>query len=189
MMKVGAAVLAAGAGLRYVASGGTNHKLLESWRGRAVVRWALEHALEADLARTWVVTGAVELNDVIPAGIEVLVNPRWAEGQATSLQVAIDAARLAGLDAVVIGLGDQPMIPPATWRLIANAKGSIAVATYDGQRRNPVRLGREVWELLPAVGDEGARSVMRNHPDLVTEIPCDGEPTDIDTVEDLTRWD
>ena len=182
-------MLAAGAGLRYIASGGTNHKLLEPWRGRAVVRWALDHALEANLARTSVVTGAVDLFDVIPAGVEVLVNPHWARGQATSLLVAIDAARLADLDAVVIGLGDQPMILSETWRLIANAKGPIAVATYNGQRRNPVRLGREVWDLLPTVGDEGARQVMRDYPDLVTEIPCDGVPTDIDTVDDLARWD
>ena len=187
-MKVGAAVLAAGAGLRYVASGGTNNKLLASWRGRPVVHWALEHALEADFERMWVVTGAVALDDVLPPGVEVLVNPRWAEGQATSLQVAIGAARLAGLDAVVIGLGDQPMILASTWRLVANANGPIAVATYDGQRRNPVRLAREAWDLLPAVGDEGARSVMRTRPELVTEIACDGEPMDIDTVEDLTRW-
>ena len=80
------------------------------------------------------------------------------------------------------------MILPETWQLIASAEGPITVATYNGQRRNPVRLGREVWDLLPTVGDEGARTVMREYPELVTEIACGGDPTDIDTVQDLARW-
>jgi hypothetical protein len=93
-------VLAAGAGRRFH---GPDHKLLAPWRGRPVVGWALEHAAAASLDRTWVVTGAVDLvaAGVVPPGVEVLFNDKWQQGQATSLNLAISAAELAGLDAVV----------------------------------------------------------------------------------------
>ena len=136
----------------------------------------------------WVVCGAADLSALLPTGSSVIENPRWAEGQATSLQSAIDAARLAGLDAVVVGLGDQPLITAESWRRVAASDAPIAVATYDGKRRNPVRLSASVWEMLPTSGDQGARVVFENRPDLVREVPCEGEPVDIDTREDLYKW-
>ncbi len=181
-----AVVLAAGAGSRFQ---GDSHKLLAEFRGRPVVSWALEHARAAGLDRTWVVTGAVDLAQagVVPPGIEMLVNTRWAEGQATSLQVAVAAAsRLVAVDSLVIGLGDQPLVEPSAWRAVAASSGRpIATATYGGRRANPVRIDRECWPLLPGDGDAGARVLMRQRPDLVMEVACESDPTDIDTVEDL----
>jgi molybdenum cofactor cytidylyltransferase len=184
---VGAVVLAAGAGRRFASPDGT-HKLLALWHDRPIVAWAVEAALDAGLERTWVVAGAVPLDGVLPAGVEILDNPEWAQGQATSLQVGVTAARQAGLDAIAVGLGDQPGIPAAAWRAVAAAGGPIVVATYEGRRRNPVRLASEVWDQLPVSGDEGARVLVRRHPQLVSEVACLGHPADIDTLEDLARW-
>jgi CTP:molybdopterin cytidylyltransferase MocA len=121
--------------------------------------------------------------------VEVLVNERWADGQATSLQLAISAAEVAGLDAVVVGLGDQPLVPPSAWQAVAASQvRPIAVATYGGRRGNPVRLARAVWDLVPAEGDEGARRLIREQPQLVTAVACEGHNLDIDTVEELGAW-
>jgi CTP:molybdopterin cytidylyltransferase MocA len=178
-------VLAAGGASRF---GGAEHKLLASFRGRPLVTWAVESALAAGLDETIVVAGAIDLGGVLPESVTVIENARWAEGQATSLQVGVNWARDAGFDAVVIGLGDQPLVPPEAWRAVAASPSPIAIASFGGQRRPPTRLAATVWSLLPLDGDEGARAAMAGNPELVVAVACPGQPVDIDTVEDLTRW-
>jgi CTP:molybdopterin cytidylyltransferase MocA len=156
-----------------------------------VIERALLHAIAAAIGPVIVITGAAP--DVVPIDrssgeVTVCHNPRWAEGQMTSLRAGLDAAAELGCRAVVVGLADQPFITPAAWRTVAATDAPIAVATYDGRRGNPVRLDSAVWALLPPDGDEGARSLMRVRPDLVREVPCSGSPADIDTEEDLRRW-
>jgi CTP:molybdopterin cytidylyltransferase MocA len=186
--RVAAVVLAAGGGTRF---SGDAHKLRTVVRGKPVVTWAVESAVAAQLDGALVVTGAVDLDDLLPTGSAVAVvrNERWADGQATSLHCAIAWADERGYDAVVVGLADQPFVPADAWRAVAAVDDSpIAVATYGGRRRNPVKLHRDVWPLLPASGDEGARRVIAGNPDLVREVACDGDPADVDTVEDLEAW-
>lgn len=189
-----AVLLAAGAGSRFR---GPTHKLLAPLGDGTVVGAAVRHAVQAGIGPVVVVAGAVELGEVVadeiarhpdPPDVATIDHAGWADGQATSLRVAIDHAARLGADAVVVGLGDQPWVDPDAWRAVAGSDAPIAVATYDGRRRNPVRLHRSVWHLLPTDGDEGARTVLRMRPDLVEEVPCPGSPADIDTEEDLPPW-
>ena len=179
-MSIAAIVLAAGGSVRFR----DGAKLAALFRGRPLVSWAVEAALEAALDETIVVTGAAELT--LPAGVEVVRNDEWADGLASSLARAIAACD--DHDAIVVALGDMPFVTPQAWRSVALSPAPIAVATYEGRRSHPVRLAREVWPLLPRSGDEGARELMRRRPDLVQEVPCFGRPVDIDTVEDLGEW-
>ena len=178
-------LLGAGSGSRF--AGGT-HKLLTPYRGRPLVVHALEAMLGAGFEHNLIVTGAVDLAGVIPGdsrGLGVLSNPRWSEGQAGSLRVATRWAAEHGFDALVVGLGDQPGIPASAWRAVGAVRSPIVVAEYRVPGRNPVKLSREVWDLLPERGDFGARHLIRQRPDLVARVPCEGHPFDIDTVEDL----
>lgn len=182
-------VLAAGSGSRFA---GPTPKLMAPLHGRPLVLHAIEHAAGAGLAEVLVVTGAVDLSTLeLPPGVRLVANPRHAEGQSTSLVAGLDAAEAAGHDAVVVGLGDQPFVPPRAWHAVASATSTpIAVATYDGRRRNPVRIAAEVWgDVRRCVhGDEGARQLFTLWPDRVAEVGCAGSAEDIDTTEDLSQW-
>lgn len=152
---------------------------------------AAQAALDAGcFASVLVVAGAVSLNGFVPEGVVLVDNPLWASGQASSLLAGIAAARAAGAQAVVVGLADQPFVTPEAWQLVSRMETErpIVVATYEGQRANPVRLGAEVWDDLPNDGDEGARVLLRGRPELVAEVACPGDASDVDTVEDLEQW-
>lgn len=180
-----AIVLAAGGGSRFT---GPTHKLLAPIGDRTVIEVALDAVLAAPFDDVIVVTGAIDLSHVLTGTVIEVHNPSWADGQATSLAAGVDRAASLGHDAVVVGLGDQPGVGTAAWTRLANSSGLLAIATYDGRRRNPVRLSRAIWPLLSRTGDEGARTLVRTRPDLVVEVPCDGSPDDIDTEEDLSQW-
>lgn len=192
-MTTVAVVLAAGAGSRFT---GPTHKLLARLGRDAtgsdsldtVSGRAIGAARAAGIGPVVVVVGAIDLPADVTAGCVIVRNPNWAEGQATSVQSAVTAAREQGADAVVIGLADQPFVTPDAWRAVAAATSPIAVATYDGVRGNPVRLHESVWSLLPVSGDSGARDLIRLRPELVSEVACAGSSADIDTQEDLDSW-
>lgn len=191
------AILAAGAGSRFSSD---THKLraeLPASNDRpaeAVIRRAVAAAVAADIGPVIVISGAIDLSGLLPPTppVHVIHNPRWEDGQASSLQVAVDHARQVGADAVVVGLGDQPGVTALDWRTVAaearRPGPPITIATYDGRRGNPVALHADVWDRLPTDGDEGARRLIRFHPLLTRAVPCTGSPDDIDTVEDLRRW-
>lgn len=192
--RCAAILLAAGAGARF---GGANHKLLTNLRipgeinTKTIFEHALDHVREAQIGPVVVVTGDQQHSLIKGLSGDDLYfrhNQRWADGQSTSVWEGIRAAKEIGCERIVFGLADQPFISPQAWRLVAAGPGPITVATYDGRRRNPVGLDSEVWHLLPTDGDEGARTLMRVRPDLVSEVTCPGSPADIDTEEDLRRW-
>lgn len=184
-MSVAVVLLAAGRGSRF---GGGEHKLLTVVRGRRIVDWSLDAALASNLGPVSIVTGDVPL-DVDAERIEILHNPDWAEGIATSLQVAIRRATELGSESLVVGLADQPCVTPDAWASVGTAPGPIVVATYDGKRGNPVKLHAETWRLTPTTGDEGARVLLASHPHLVTEVACEGSPIDLDRTDDLAAVD
>jgi molybdenum cofactor cytidylyltransferase len=190
---VAGVVLAAGAGSRFQAPGheagsDPGHKLRAPFRGRPVVSWVIDSVLEAGFNQVYVITGAVDLTDLLPAGVTEVHHAAWADGQSGSLLAAVAAAGSDGHGAIVVGLGDQPLVPASAWRSVGACAGAIVTATFEGERRPPVKLDRSVWSELPSEGDFGARTLIQQRPDLVCELPCRGNPVDIDTVEDLRLW-
>jgi molybdenum cofactor cytidylyltransferase/nicotine blue oxidoreductase len=193
-VTVAVAVLAGGRGSRF---GDERTKAVASLRGRPLVAWALDAARASGLAPVLLVVGrdaeavAAAARDAHGDAVEVVENPLWQQGIATSLRAALEALDgRVDVDAVCIGLADQPLMGSDAYRRVAAAppEAPLVVATYGGVRGNPVRLSRTVWTEARALeGDEGARVLLRRGPTI--EVPCDGtgDPTDVDTPADLAR--
>lgn len=184
-MTIAAVVLAAGAGSRFE---GDSHKLLAPFRHKPLVEWAVASAVQAGLDEVYVICGAVPLQGVVDDSVTFVENHSWSEGQSTSLRAAVHVATEHEHEAIVVGLGDMPLVPASAWRAVADAPGQLVTATFRGKRCPPVKIDQELWGLLPISGDEGARAIMRLRPDLVDEVACEGNAIDIDTRGDLSRW-
>jgi nicotine blue oxidoreductase len=183
--RVAGLLLAAGQGSRL-----GRPKALVEIAGQTLVTRGIGLLRAGGVEPVIVVTGAVSLD--LPSVI-LVHNPDWRTGMGSSLRAGL-ATLPDSADAVVIALVDQPLISPeAVRRLIAafQAGASVAVASYDGQPRNPVLIARPHWAdaATAAQGDAGARPFLRTHPELVTRVECGdtGRPDDLDTSADLDR--
>ena len=80
------------------------------------------------------------------AGADVVVNPGFGAGCSSSIAVAMEALDPAAT-VLVLMLGDQPGVVPATVRVLLAARGDapIAVCRYDDGRGHPFAFGREVF--------------------------------------------
>ena len=185
---VAIAVLAAGRGSRF---GGDVPKPLLELRGRPLMSWALDAATTSGLRPVVLVVGhhGGAVARVAPEGVVVVRSRRWRRGIARSLRAALEALEpWAQVGAVAVGLADQPLVGPDAYRRLAGAYrdgASLAMATYHGQRRNPVLLARTMWAQARELdGDEGARVLMD---DKAVEVDCTdtGSAADVDTLDDL----
>jgi molybdenum cofactor cytidylyltransferase len=186
---VAIAILAAGRGARL---GGDIPKPLVELRGRPLVSWALDAATVSDLRPVVLVVG--HRGDAVARaateGVLVVRSRRWRRGIARSLRAALEALEpWAQVGAVAVGLADQPLVGADSYRRLAGAYrdgARTAVATYHGQRRNPVLLARTMWPRARRLdGDEGARALMGG--ESVVEVDCTetGSAADVDTLDDL----
>ena len=185
---IAALVLAAGVSSRM----GQQKLLLPVDETKPLVRLSVERVLAAAPDDAVVVLGRdAEAVRAAVAGLPVrtVVNPRYAEGQSTSLRAGLDAL-LPGTDAVVIALGDQPLSDPGLiQRLIEvfRERGKpIVVPRYRDGRGNPVLFAASVFDELRAVtGDQGGRGVVARDPSRLAEVPVDAPmPPDVDTWAD-----
>jgi CTP:molybdopterin cytidylyltransferase MocA len=211
---VAAAVLAAGRGARL---GGDAAKPLVEWQGRPLVRWAVDAAVASGLAPVVVVVGyraedvraalvpGTSRSSPSPAspdsevlgsgdpnrGLLLVDNHEWEEGIASSLRAALRALTpLAEVEAVCVGLADQPRVGSEAYRRLAAHQGTnpITEARYDGQPGNPVKLARSLWpQAMELRGDVGARALMRGAVVDLVECGDTGSAADVDTPEDLER--
>ena len=186
--RIAGLVLAAGAGRRFGAP-----KPLAELDGRPL----LEHVLAAlaavpALDRVAVTLGAhaeeilarVDLHGAEPIRVE-----QWAEGQAASLRAGV-AALASGADAILVTLGDQPLLTPATIVRVLDAwdgEAAAVRAVHGGRPGHPVLLTRRLYAAVAELrGDAGARSLLEAAG--AVEVDCGSDAVlDVDTAAQLAR--
>ena len=121
------------------------------------------------------------------SGTEVVVNPGFGAGCSSSIAVAMEALDPAATTLVLM-LGDQPGVVPATVRVLLAARGDapIAVCRYDDGRGHPFAFGHEVFgDLRSLHGDKAVWRMLDEREDDVAEVPVAGRiPLDVDTWAD-----
>lgn len=183
MAKVAGAVLAAGAGSRM---GTPKADLIVA--GRRLVDRAVTALREGGCDPLIAVVRA----DTTVRGVRAVVNPDPSRGMRSSLALAVETAALARSAALAVVVVDAPGVGAAAIRATVTAwrPGRVAIATYAGRRAHPIVMAPDRWRaaITSAAPDEGARTWLAAHPDLIDEVPVTGDPTDLDTPDDLRHW-
>jgi CTP:molybdopterin cytidylyltransferase MocA len=183
-----------------LAAGGSTRmgrpKQLAELDGRPLLAHALAALDTAPVDRVVVALGgaAGEVLEHVDLGrAEPLVVEGWAAGMG---HVLASTLAQAGDDwaAVVVLLGDQPLVPAGAVTRVVEAwragAGPVVTATYGGRPGHPRLFDRRLLpDLLRLTGDTGARDLLAAHPDRVhrVEVGDLGSDADVDVEADLER--
>lgn len=184
-------ILAAGASTRM-----GSHKLLLDLAGRPVAAWSVIAACASQAADVVIVLGrdADTLEAALPQKRQrSLRNPAYAQGQGTSLALAVTAIADTA-PGVVILLADQPFMDADSIDRVLNAASAtpdnIVVGSVDGDTGHPVYLPQRLFVELAALGgDRGARDVLARERDHLIKVTLSNAHAhlDVDTSEDYAR--
>ena len=190
---IAAVVLAAGESSRL----GRPKQLVE-FRGRSLIRGAVEAARDAGCSPVVVVLGSqakAVRREIDSLEVRAVVNDAWREGMGGSVRAGI--TDLVGteeeIEAVVLTACDQPRLSADVLRRLIEAylgredrTATMAACAYAGTLGAPALFAREEFgRLLALEGDRGARDLLRARAGRVVRVSWPEGARDVDSVEDL----
>lgn len=183
-----ALILAAGESRRMGRS-----KQLLPFENKTILETVIDHITQSSVDEILVVLGSnrEKIEEVIKdLPVKSVYNANFTEGMLSSVQKGFTSLPKEA-EAVLVFLGDQPMIPSSVINQIITAYHStekgIILPVYDKKRGHPVlictKYREEVAHLNPQVG---LRELIHNHPEDILEVELDSSSIleDIDTPED-----
>lgn len=191
---IGGVILAAGQSQRM----GAQNKLLAEIDGVPIIRRTAQALLDGGLNDLVIVTGhehrlVAAALDGLP--VTCIYNDDYQSGQASSVACGVRHHQNGSHAAVLIALGDMPLVRPELIAALLRDHSSLPDATdritlpvFDGRRGNPVIWGRGFFdELVALTGDAGGRIIFAENKNAVNSLgwPDDSIHLDIDTPEAL----
>jgi CTP:molybdopterin cytidylyltransferase MocA len=184
-VRVACAVLAAGASRRL-----GRPKQLLMHRGQPLVVAAAECACQSQASACAVISGA-HAGAVSAAlsglAIELVANPDWSEGVASSIRAATRWAKARSCQALIIALCDQPKLTAQHLdRLIGEYdRCLLPVASYYARKNAVPALFPEASfdDLLALSGDAGASALLNGGGSPVTRVAWPDGEFDVDTAD------
>ena len=161
-------LLASGRGARFLASGGTTHKLQAALGNKTVLQHTLDAVLQSGL----------------PWHLEQADHPHMGDSISAAVTSTADQAGWLILP------GDLPLIQAKTILAVAGAlrEHEVVVPMYFGQRGHPVGFNTSCRQaLMNLQGADGARLIIAARQSVELPVTDVGSVTDIDTVTDLQR--
>jgi molybdenum cofactor cytidylyltransferase len=167
-------------------------KLTLRYQGETLLGQAIKKA-QAVTQDVTVVVGAYEkLYTPIATelGANVVMNPHWSEGLASSLRVGV-AALSETTEAALVVLPDQPFVPEAHLRDLVRVwrqtHASLVFSRYEGILGAPCVLARSCFiDVQTLTGDKGARALV-SVDTTVAEVPL-ATFVDVDTPEEVRAF-
>ncbi|MCZ6515366.1 MAG: nucleotidyltransferase family protein [Acidobacteria bacterium] len=188
---IAAVVLAAGESSRM-----GRDKALLPFRGSTFLEHIVSTLRQAQVKKMVVVLGhhAQQVQGSVKLGdTEVVVNPRYREGQTTSLQAGLLTLN-EEVEGILLCLVDHPLLSVSLVRKLIEAfqkqKSPAVIPTYKGERGHPVIFARALFSGFQALGpDEGANLVARRHRAETAFLEVDDATIlrDIDTLADYEK--
>ncbi|RYU92511.1 nucleotidyltransferase family protein [Mucilaginibacter terrigena] len=127
--------------------------------------------------------------------VNILYNPNWPEGMATSISLAIETIQrdYLGVTSAIFMLCDQPFADGVLLNELVKAAGSsdkgIIASEYNNTLGVPALFKQGYFPYLMALkGKEGAKKLLGLHADDVQSVPFALGGVDIDTMEDWERF-
>jgi molybdenum cofactor cytidylyltransferase len=125
--------------------------------------------------------------------LHIVDNPAWKNGMGSSIHVGLAAACEYDVDAVILSLGDQPLLEAQTFGALVTAwqregKG-VVTSEYSGTVGAPALFARSMFDNLKALpADRGCKKAILELPaSMVTRCACPQAAVDIDTPDEYGR--
>jgi molybdenum cofactor cytidylyltransferase len=169
-------------------------KQLLPYKGKTLLRHAVDIALETGCQSVFVVLGAnseLMRNEVKDKPVIIIENTGWQEGMASSIRCGLENIMRTILrpESVIFMVCDQPYVNSSLLLNLVNKRTRtgmpIVASCYEDIIGTPALFYKSIFPaLMELKGDRGARKLITDNPEKVATVLFPEGRTDIDTASD-----